>query len=172
MKYIYNIIVIFLCDTFSLVSFLSLLYWRFLLIMGVLYFFAVNFYWMLDMNFILGDGGYFHILLYMFGFCSVTQINYLVSFPSFFFYGVPEHSWWLSGKESAYNAGNARETFAILGLGERNGTHSSILAWEIPWTEELGRLQFMGSKKSWTWLSKHTHIHTVSFSLRLIFQCY
>ena len=24
-------------------------------------------------------------------------------------------------------------------------THSSILAWEIPWTEEPGELQFMGS---------------------------
>ena len=23
-------------------------------------------------------------------------------------------------------------------------THSTILAWKIPWTEELGRLQFMG----------------------------
>ena len=28
-------------------------------------------------------------------------------------------------------------------------THSSILAWEIPWTEEPGRLQSMGSQ-SWT----------------------
>ena len=26
-------------------------------------------------------------------------------------------------------------------------THSSILAWEIPWTEELGGLQSMGSQK-------------------------
>ena len=26
-------------------------------------------------------------------------------------------------------------------------THSSILAWRIPWTEELGRLQFMGSQR-------------------------
>jgi len=26
-------------------------------------------------------------------------------------------------------------------------THSSILAWEIPWTEEPGRLQSMGSEK-------------------------
>ena len=26
-------------------------------------------------------------------------------------------------------------------------THSSILAWRIPWTEELDRLQSMGSKK-------------------------
>ena len=27
-------------------------------------------------------------------------------------------------------------------------THSSILAWEIPWTEEPGRLQSKGSKES------------------------
>ena len=26
-------------------------------------------------------------------------------------------------------------------------THSSILAWKIPWTEELGRLQTMGSQR-------------------------
>ena len=31
-------------------------------------------------------------------------------------------------------------------LEEGMATHSSILAWEIPWTEELDRLQFMGSK--------------------------
>ena len=27
-------------------------------------------------------------------------------------------------------------------------THSSILAWEIPWTEEPGVLQFMGSQRT------------------------
>ena len=27
------------------------------------------------------------------------------------------------------------------------GTHFSILAWEIPWTEEIGGLQSMGSKR-------------------------
>ena len=27
-------------------------------------------------------------------------------------------------------------------------THSSILAWEIPWMEEPGRLQSMGLQKS------------------------
>ena len=27
-------------------------------------------------------------------------------------------------------------------------THSSILAWEIPWTEETGELQSMGSQES------------------------
>ena len=26
-------------------------------------------------------------------------------------------------------------------------THSGILAWRIPWTEELGRLQSMGSQR-------------------------
>ena len=32
----------------------------------------------------------------------------------------------------------------------KNGvaTHSSILAWKIPWTEEPGRLQSMGCKES------------------------
>ena len=29
-------------------------------------------------------------------------------------------------------------------------TYSSILAWEIPWTEELGGLQSMGLRKSGT----------------------
>ena len=32
-------------------------------------------------------------------------------------------------------------------------THSSILAWRIPWTEEPGRLQLMGVTKSKTQLS-------------------
>ena len=30
---------------------------------------------------------------------------------------------------------------------EEMATHSSILAWEIPWTEESGRLQSMGSQR-------------------------
>jgi len=35
-------------------------------------------------------------------------------------------------------------------------THSSALAWKIPWTEEPGRLQSMGVTKSWTQLSDFT----------------
>ena len=31
--------------------------------------------------------------------------------------------------------------------------HSSILAWRSPWTEELGRLQSMGSQAPWTGIS-------------------
>ena len=32
-------------------------------------------------------------------------------------------------------------------LEEGMATHSSILAWRIPWTEEPGRLQSMGSQR-------------------------
>ena len=42
---------------------------------------------------------------------------------------------------------------------EEGATHSSILVWEIPWTEELGGLQSMGSQKPdmTEWLStQHT----------------
>ena len=31
-------------------------------------------------------------------------------------------------------------------LEKEMATHSGILAWEIPWTGELGKLQFMGSQ--------------------------
>ena len=31
-------------------------------------------------------------------------------------------------------------------LEKEMATHSSVLAWKIPWTEEPGRLQFMGSQ--------------------------
>ena len=45
---------------------------------------------------------------------------------------------------------SAGDAGLILGLGrspeEGNGNHSSILAWRIPWAEEPGRLQSMGSQ--------------------------
>ena len=62
---------------------------------------------------------------------------------------------WLSGKESACSAGD--EWAPSLGRGdsleEEMATHSSILAWRIPWTEKPSGLQSMGSQKSWTQLS-------------------
>ena len=55
------------------------------------------------------------------------------------------------------NAGDPRNTGLILGLGdspgEGNSNSLSILAWEIPRTEELDRLQSMGSQKICTQLS-------------------
>ena len=35
-------------------------------------------------------------------------------------------------------------------LEKEMAAHSSILAWEIAWTEEPGGVQSMGSQKSWT----------------------
>ena len=55
---------------------------------------------------------------------------------------------WLSGKEFACQAG---DTGSIAGLGilleKEMATHSSILAWEIPWTEEAGGLQSEESQR-------------------------
>ena len=54
-------------------------------------------------------------------------------------------------KNPPVNAGDIRDTSSILGwegpLEEGMATHSSILAWRIPWTEEPGGLQPMGSQK-------------------------
>ena len=41
-------------------------------------------------------------------------------------------------------------------LEKAMATHSSILAWKIPWTEEPGGLRSMGSQ-SQTRLNAHTH---------------
>ena len=41
-------------------------------------------------------------------------------------------------------------------LEKEMATHSNILAWEIPWTEEPGGLQSMGSQKSQTQLVQFT----------------
>ena len=44
-------------------------------------------------------------------------------------------------------------------LEEEMATHSSILAWRIPWTEELGGLQSTGRKESDTTERLHFHFH-------------
>ena len=52
-------------------------------------------------------------------------------------------------KNALANAGDTRDASSIPGLGrspgERNVTHSSILAGEIPWTEKPGGLQSIES---------------------------
>ena len=62
--------------------------------------------------------------------------------PPSFHVGFPSGS---DGKESACNTGDPGSTPGSGGSLEKEmGTHSSILAWKIPWTEEPGRLQSMG----------------------------
>ena len=63
------------------------------------------------------------------------------------YFGFPDSS---HGKESAFNAGNPG---SIPGLGRSQekgmAIHPSIIAWRIPWTEEPGGIQSMGSQKVW-----------------------
>ena len=54
-------------------------------------------------------------------------------------------------KNPPAEAGDVRDAGSILGLGRSPGgghaTHSSILAWRIPWTEEPGGIQSIGSQR-------------------------
>ena len=62
-----------------------------------------------------------------------------------------ELSKWLSGIESTGNVGVQKTQVRSLGqedpLEEEMATHSSILAWEIPSTEEPSRLQTTGLQR-------------------------
>ena len=68
---------------------------------------------------------------------------------------------WISGKESICQC--RRHGFdprvRKIQLKKEMATHSSILAWKIPWTEEPGRLQSMSHKESdmTELLDTHTH---------------
>ena len=54
-------------------------------------------------------------------------------------------------KITAASAGDVRDVGSIPGSGrsleEGMATHTSILAWRIPWTEEPGRLHSMGLQR-------------------------
>ena len=57
-------------------------------------------------------------------------------------------------------AGDIKDVGSIPGLGRspggRHGSHSSILAWRIPWTKEPGGLRPIGSRESQTPLKQRT----------------
>ena len=71
------------------------------------------------------------------------------------------------------NAGDARD-IRSLGqedpLEEEMATHSSILVWNIPWTEESGGLHPWGQKESnmTEQLSVYTHTHTHSLHMNWV----
>ena len=60
------------------------------------------------------------------------------------------------------NAGDIRDPSLIPGSGRfpagGMATHSSILAWRVPWTEEPDRLQSMGRNESHT-MGVISHAH-------------
>ena len=68
---------------------------------------------------------------------------------------------------------NAGDLGSIPGSGrsprvEEMAPHSSILAWEIPWTEEPGGLQSMGSQ-SRTYVHTQAMAYSRSWSLKVLF---
>ena len=60
---------------------------------------------------------------------------------------------WLSGEDCLPSETQVQSLGSVRSPGEEMATHSSILAWEISWTEEPGGLQSVGSQKSQTLLS-------------------
>ena len=60
-------------------------------------------------------------------------------------------------------------------LEEGMATHSRILAWRIPWTEESSGLQSMGSQRvghDWSDLARtHAHIHKIKLTILTVFKC-
>ena len=71
-------------------------------------------------------------------------------------------------KNLLVNAGDTRDAGLIpvwgLSLEESIATHSSTFAWRIPWTEEPGGLQSMGSQRiRHDWAQTHTHMHTYPY---------
>ena len=61
---------------------------------------------------------------------------------------------WFNGKESVCLCRRCRrQRFNPCNedpLQKEMTTHSSVLAWELPWTEEPGSLRSMGSQRIWT----------------------
>ena len=60
-------------------------------------------------------------------------------------------------------------------LKKQKATHSSILAWRIPWTEEPGRLQSMGSQKfghNLTTEQQQQHIQNHYAAYLKLIKCY
>ena len=72
-------------------------------------------------------------------------------------------------KNPPANAGDTEEAGSIPGSGrsleEKMATHSSVLAWRIPWTEESGGLQSIRVTKSQTRLSTHRGTLLTHYSL-------
>ena len=68
------------------------------------------------------------------------------------------------GKESACNAETWVQSLNWEDPLEKGmATHSSILAWRIPWTEKRGRLQSMGSQRAGhNWATNATTIYKIN----------
>ena len=104
-------------------------------------------------------------------FHSIDNYNFLIDssvdghLGSFYVLAIansPGFSGGSQDKASACNAGGrVRDLCWEDPLEKEMATHSSILAWRIPWTEEPGGLQSTRSQRvGHDWATSHTHTHT------------
>ena len=85
--------------------------------------------------------------------CNIYIYIYIYVYVYVYIYMGGAVPWWLSSRESISKQEmwvRPRSLSQKDPLEKEMATHSSILAWEIPWTEEPGGLQSMGYQKSQT----------------------
>ena len=98
------------------------------------------------------------ILWSLYIFNCLTSISLWIKFPQWLRIWMPmqetQETWiWSLGQEDP--------------LEEEMATHSSVLAWRIPWSEEPGGLQSMGSQRiGHGWACTHTHTDNFSEMMR------
>ena len=86
----------------------------------------------------------FHIL-YMYYVYVYVCVCVCIHMYVYMYMGFPGSS---DGKDSACNVGNLGQPLCWVDtLQEGMAVHSSILAWRIPWTEEPGGRQVVGSQR-------------------------
>ena len=78
----------------------------------------------------------------------MNKVDINVLFLMFIYLAVLGFPGCSDGKESTCSAGDQGSIpESRRSLEKGMATHSSIVAWRIPWTEEPGRLQSMGSQR-------------------------
>ena len=125
----------------------------------------------LDRVFILclspGSGGHGQSLAYRH--CQISASVFPSSLPLLWAH-LSLDLGWLSGKESARIAGDMGSIpgFGKIPLEKEMATHSSILTWKVPWTEEPGGLHSMGSQRvGRDWTTEHSTTAHITYGKTL-----
>ena len=77
---------------------------------------------------------------------GTIQVQYICCELCFYFYGLPCWLSWVGSLPAMWETWVQSLGWEDL-LEKEMTTHSGILAWRIPWTEEPGGLQVIGSQK-------------------------
>ena len=81
-------------------------------------------------------------------------------------------AWWAAVHGVAKSRTRLRDftfTFHFHALEKEMATHSSVLAWRIPWTEEPGGLPVYGVAQSWTRLKQLSSSSSIPILVRVFF---